>query len=141
MARRRKKTSKIPTGKRRGVITKTQSLTARLPRRKLHLKPRLLTVDNRHYSPLSRVRDLSGLSLQIFPTAIPSNTSTRMDRSGKLRRLGGEFSSRAFIPHRTEICVRRKIRREVIMAATGGGSISKHKPRQNPNSQLICRRN
>lgn len=123
----------------RSVLTNPKTLTARLLRRPKTLKSLLALVDNRRYSPdPKRVRDFTGASLNIFPQAVTSPSI--MDRSGKTRMLGGVHSSRAFIPHKTAVCVRRKIRREVIMAGTGGGNISRRRPRQTQNSQLICRR-
>lgn len=46
---------------------------------------------------------------------------------------------RAFeAPKKVVVCVRRAVRRAVIMASTGGGKITRRKPRRNSTSGIRC---
>lgn len=138
MARRATKT-KLATKPRRSANTPLAN--PRLLRRKQQLKTALQIVDLRLFQPHSpkRLRTIYGSSIQI--ASRPASPFIA-DRSGKIRKPLGTFAERSFIPKQTGVCIRRKTRREVLMAKSGGGGITVRKPRRRitQNSKLTCRR-
>ncbi|AXL14960.1 hypothetical protein [Microviridae sp.] len=127
MAYRRRKVQK-----RTGV--KTLPFTnRRLPVRSLRRQQLRLMPDLRRYNPSRRsLVGLDGAAIKI------SYRDNPVRRKVDTRTHMGVLAS---IPKQTAVCVRRKIRKEVIFAkGKAGKGTRQKKPRFNQNSKLICRR-
>lgn len=88
-------------------------------------------VQQLQYRPQRDVADLALPSRSVFPAGQPMQVSSVSSAPGKAHLVG--FAD----PKNTVICVRRKARREVILAKGRGGGAHK-KPRRNGNSGIVC---
>lgn len=137
----KRKSNRSPSVSARRVIP--FNTNRRLPRRVLLPSPVLLNEisDYRSFHPHGKTRSFRDrLGRRIIPRTVVRSVPFRGPNFSRGFPLFADLKSTRQLPRDAVVCVRRRIRKEVLFASRRAGRGGQRRPSFNPNSDVICRR-